>query len=50
LSKESLIRINQIILNDLENRHKGCTADDMKELIKRDIEEQKAKLKRIALL
>jgi hypothetical protein len=47
MSKDRLLEINNIILNDLKRKHKGCTAEDMKAIFLRHISEQENKIKRI---
>ena len=46
-SIERLIAHHNRVLDNLERRLKGCTAEDMKTIIKRDIKELKEKIERI---
>ena len=45
----ALVKFNEKVLANLKRRLNGCTAEDMKVLIKRDVKELEEKIERIKL-
>lgn len=46
-SVQRLINVNERLLNELKKRYKGNTAEDVKKILQREIDEMSDKIKRL---
>ena len=44
---QRLINVNERLLNELKKRYKGNTAEDVKKILQREIDEMSDKIKRL---